>query len=307
MMTARFEMPTFEALVTEQAVVQGEKTRNRALGDYSNVIFPTQTWTKPRSCAVTDFMRPYCVDERVSLDGVAKGLCRARGSDKPLHWVDMGGGRGLALRQLALKVGSPENLITTNVDLFNMGVVGLSRQKRAQLEEETPGVTSETVAPRFIRADIQTVELPEPANVITAVETMQYLNDPLAAISNWYNQLAAGGSLIISAEHVWSESIRYVFGPGSDHTQTPTRHLLETFDAARIPYAATLDVDYASGHRPDLDPSKFYTLALQKVTGTRLVVNSGIAEIWENKDSYKGVYYEPRPDYQPIVEIVPAC
>lgn len=218
----------------------------------------------------------------------------------------MGGGRGLALRQLALKVGKTEDLMTTNVDLFNMGVVGLNPKKRAQLEEETPGATSEAAAPRFVQADMQTVELPEPADVITAVETMQYLNDPLAAISNWYNQLAAGGSLIISTDHEWSDWIRYVFESGRDHTQTPTRHLLETFDAAGIPYAATLDVDYVSGHRLTLNPNKFCTLALQKVTGTRLVVNSGVTEIRENDHSYKGVYYEPRPDYQPIVEVVPA-
>ncbi len=49
----------------------------------------------------------------------------------------------------------------------------------------------------FIRDDITTVRLPKKADVITALFVLQYVEDPLRAFANLYNQLSQGGRLYV--------------------------------------------------------------------------------------------------------------
>jgi hypothetical protein len=56
-MPTGFEEPKRNALIAEQATVQAEKFQGRLLGEYTNSIFPDQSWHKPRGSAVVDFVR----------------------------------------------------------------------------------------------------------------------------------------------------------------------------------------------------------------------------------------------------------
>lgn len=304
-MAPKFEAPAFEALVAEQEAVQAEKFQGRLLEEYGRYVFPGQDWREPRSSAVTDFLRPVCIGERVSLDGVIRGLCEAKG-DEPMRWVDMAGGRGLPMMQLTADPERREQLVMTNVDLFDFGMEGLRPDEITYLEDLAPGMTSDAAAPCFIQADVETVALPEPADLITTVEAMQYLNNPLAAISNWYNQLADNGLLIISTEHDWASWIRYQREPGQgDRDETPTKHVLEALQAGGVAFAASAESDWESGFRPDLDPDRIRNMVVQKRPGTRLIVNSPVTEVWVNPYNFKAVYYkEPEPGSSPIVEVV---
>ena len=187
-MPPKFNPQSFESLISEQEVVQAGKFQGRLLKEYNQYIFPGQAWREPCSSAVADFLRPFCVEDRVSLDGVIKGLCEVSDGN-PVRWVEMGGGRALPMRQLANDTARSEHLVMTNVDLFDFGLEGLEPEELTYLERLSPGVTHELIAPNFIQADAETVVLPEPADLITSVEAVQYLNNPLAAISNWYNQI----------------------------------------------------------------------------------------------------------------------
>lgn len=306
-MAPKFEAPAFEALATEQGAVQAGKFQGRLLGEYNKYIFPGQDWREPCSSAVTDFLRPFCVGERVSLGGVIRGLCEAS-TDDPVRWVEMGGGRSLPMRQLATDAAISERLTMTNVDLFDFGLEGLKPNEMTHLEDFAPGITHEFAAPHFIQADVETVLLPEPADLITSVEVMQYLNNPLAAVCNWYNQLADDGFLVISTEHDWVSWTRYQREPGQgDRDETPTKHLLEALEAAGVPFATSYESDWESGFRPDLDPNRFRNLVIQKAPGTQLVVNSPLTEVWVNPDNYKAAYYEePEPGSRSIIEVIAA-
>ena len=306
-MAPKFEAPAFEALVAEQEAVQAEKFQGRLLEEYGRYVFPGQDWREPRSSAVTDFLRPVCIGERVSLDGVIRGLCEAKG-DAPVRWIDMAGGRGLPMRQLTADAERRDHLVMTNVDLFDFGMEGLKPDEIAYLEDLAPGMTSDEAAPRFMQADVETVALPEPADLITTVESMQYLNNPLATISNWYNQLADNGLLIISTEHDWASWIRYQREPGQgDRDETPAKHLLEALQAGGVAYAASAESDWESGFRPDLDPDRIRNMVIQKRPGTQLVVNSPVTEVWVNPYNFKAAYYEePTQGSRPVVEVVAA-
>jgi len=304
-MLPTFETSAFKSLVAEQEVVQATKFQGRMLDEYSQYIFPGQRWRTPRSSEVTDFLRPLCLEERVSLDDVIQGLSVLKGEEL-VHWVDMGGGRALPMRQLANDTEISSHLAMTNVDLFDVGLDGLNANELTVLETVKPGMTHEAAAPYFIQADVETVILPEPADLITSIESMQYINNPLAAISNWYNQLADDGLIVISTEHDWTSWMRYRPAPNArNNDDTPTRHLLEALKEAGIAYAASGEIDFENGFRPKLDPERVSNLVIKKLPGTKMVVNSPVSEVWVSPHDYKAVYYEePTVGSEPLVEIV---
>lgn len=306
-MLPKFETPHFDTLLTEQEVVQNNKFQGRLLGEYNSHIFPSRGRPEPRPSAITDFLRPLCQGDTVSLDSMLRGVYETNAGE-PVRWVDMGAGRGLPMRQLASSAENRDKLTMTMVDLFDFGLEGLKSDETDYLEELSPGMTDEVTAPRFIQADVETVILPEPADVITSVEAMQYLNNPLAAVSNWYNQLTDNGVLIISTDHDWTGWVRYQREPGQgDRDETPTKHLLEELDKSGVAHAASYESDWEGGFRPDLDPGSFRNLVIQKRPGTQMVVNSIVTEVWVNPDDYKAAYYEePEPSACPVIEVIAA-
>lgn len=299
------ELSSLDSLLREQEVVQTSKFQGRQLREYNSYIFPGQEWREPVSSAIVDFLRPYCGDdERVSLEGVLKGLILAQ-PNEPVRLADMGGGRGLALRQLAAHPGLTGNILCTNVDLFNYGINDLDDHDIAHLENNAPGCTSEACAPRLVRANAEAVQLCEPMDIITSVEVMQYLDNPLASLCNWYNNLADNGLLIVSAEHDWSSWIR---PDGIDmyaHPEAmPAAQFLQALDTAGVSYAASYESDWRYS-RPKLNPCEFKNLVVQKKPGTQLRMHAVPARTWVNPFDYKAVYYaSPDLAEAPFIEVV---
>lgn len=305
-MSASFEQPSYDALIAEQAIVQAEKFQGRTLDEYSSYIFPNQNWPEPRGSAVVDFARPFIGDsDHVTLDRLLKGLSQAK-TDQTLIWVDMGGGRALPMRQLGATPNTSTRLKMTAVDLFDYGLDGLKPDELQFLENLAPGMTKPEAAPGIITDNVETVCLPEAADIITAVEIMQYLNNPLAALANWYNQLTDQGILVVATEHDWTSWIRYDEDlQGSKQDRTASEDFLEELTRAGIHYAATNRSDWQSGVRPDLDPNQIRILCVQKKPGTCLQITKPVSNIWINPYNFKAIYYEaPTNESSPTVEVV---
>lgn len=303
-MTSEIRDPGLEMLLAEQAEVQAHKFQGRQLDEYTRYIFPGQTWREPRSSAVTDFLSPYCIGDTVTLEGVLEGV-HAMNPDKSVVWADMGGGRGLPMRELAAR-GDGSWLTKLDVDLFDFGLEGLTEEEIAYLEDKSPGITSPENAPTVVLGDATTMVLPLRPDVVTSVEGVQYLNDPLKAIAGWYNQLHDNGLLIVSAEHDWASWIRYQREPGEgDRDKTPTKNLLDELGRKGIDFAASYEADYESGHRPDFNPGEFRNMVIRKRPGTSLVLNAALQDVWVNPWNFKASYYdESMADQQPLVEVV---
>ncbi len=305
-MSVDFETPSYDALLAEQASVQAEKFQGRILTEYTYHIFPGQSWRKPRGSAVADFIRPITGHaEHTTLEGVLEGLSKAK-EGGVVHWVDMGGGRALPMRQLGSTPDLGQRLRMTNVDLFDFGLEGLTLDELEYLEGFAPGMTEPGAEPTLMIGNVEIVRLPELADIITSVETMQYLNNPLQALSNWYNQLADNGVMFIATEHEWTGWVRYHRGLcGSNQGETPVKHLLEALSRADINYAVTDESDSESGVRPGADPDRIRIMAIQKRPGTSLRVTKPVAEVWVNPYNFKAVYYEaPAAEAAPVVEVV---
>lgn len=296
------ETPPIENLITEQERVQAEKFQSRLLEEHNGYIFPGQTWRVPRGSAVADLGRPLMDGAEVSLQAMLRGLS-ASAAGRQVHWVDMGGGRALPMRQLATIMPA---LRMTNVDLFNFGLGGVRPEEIDYLEALSPGMTRPEAAPFFIWDNIETVMLPEPADLITAVEVLQYLNDPLQALANWYNQLTDDRIMIIVGGRDWAHWIRYRRdADGRGQHAAPAYHVLEELASNGVPFAATYADDDADGYRPLLDPGSFRILAVQKKAGTLLRVNQQVVNVWVSPHKFKAVYYEdPAAGSSPIVEVV---
>jgi SAM-dependent methyltransferase len=302
-MTPQHEILKPDTLRAEQEIVQARKFQGRQLREYDGYLFSGQNYRIPRPSAVTDFLRPICVGDTVSLDGIFQGISIAD-DGRPVQWVDMGGGRALPMRQLGSDPEVRHRLIMTNVDLFDFGVKGLEPKEVDYLEGRNPGVMQEAAAPHLIQANVETVKLPEPADVITSVEMIQYLDNPLVSLSNWYNQLADNGLMLITTETDWASWIRYDSGLGNEN-ETPTKHLLQALSLAGVAHAASDETDWENGTRPILDPGRFRNLVIQKKPGTEMLVHSKVKKIWVNPMDYKAVYYEfPEPDGLPLISII---
>jgi hypothetical protein len=303
-MSSGIETLSFDSLVAEQAVVQAEKFQGRLLTQYDNYFFPGQNWPQPVGCATADFVKPIIGHNgRATLGGVLLGMSEKQ--EDQLHWVDMGGGRGLAMRQSNSMAGYGQKIHTSNVDLFDYGLDGLDNDELEYLECLSPGITNPDTKPNVILDNVETVQLAKPADIITSVEAIQYLNNPLQAIANWYNQLTDNGMMFVATEHDWASRVRYNVDSKTDRYETPLGHVIAELEQNSINYAAVVEVDWENGHRPKLDPNHIRIMAIQKSPGTMLRVTKPVTDIWLGDHNYKGAYYDaPSGQSAPIIEVV---
>ena len=282
-------------LQKEQERVQLEKFQGRQLREYNSHLFPGQIWREPRSAAISELLVDGLPVDGNSIEGLLYGMYVAR-KEEVVHWADMGGGRGLSMRQLLAAPGVSAALRATNVDLFDYDLNGLDSGEIEYLEGLGRGVIDAAAKPEVVIADVETVVLPVEPDLVTSIEVVQYLNDPLRSIANWYNQLAVGGLMVVSSEHDIASWIRYDKAHPtqriwSEDRPTPTAKLIEELGRCGIEHAITKSADGKNGQRI-YDPNDFTALALRKKADTTLQVNAPVTEVWVNPWDYKAVYYE---------------
>ncbi len=297
MMTAQFKTSHYASLVREQAEVQCGKQRDRLLNEYDALIVTGQQWERPPQDNVAAFLRPLCLTTRVSLEGILDGLHSTKGM--PVNWVDMGAGHALPMRQLACNPEMRARVSRTAVDLFLLKPEDMERPNANYVEQKYPGILDGRNCPSFLCADVETVVLPQPADVITSIESVQYLNNPLAVISNWYNQLADNGLVIVATNHKWSQWLAYGGGAGEESTcEAPAQHLTDALQSANIPFAAN------PGHL--FGVATYSCMAIQKKPGTQLQLRARVTEVRKSDKGYKRVFYEQvKGGLSPIEVVAP--
>jgi SAM-dependent methyltransferase len=288
-------------LLSEQQQAQAKKFQGRHIEEYDFLIFPGQHSLDPRSSAIIEFAQPFCDTPEMSINGIL-GYISLGNLDREVHWVDIGGGRGVATRAINVDKSLPENIRTSVVDLFDYGLLDLSGVEIEYIEKKHPGSTSAEADPRVVIADAETVELETKADLITSIELIQYLRNPIASLANWYNQLQDEGIMLVAAGHDWSTWIRY----GSQHGLSskgnyPMQDFLDTLTKAGINFGATLEADWENGTRPNQDLLMFSRLGIQKLPGTTIAQPARVNDIWTNDQLYKAVYYTQD---QPIIQVI---
>lgn len=282
-------------LLVEQQKVQAEKFQGRMLEEYNRYFFPGQEWKTPRGSAVTDLISNK-VPDAYTLQHLLLGMYAVK--ERKVFWADMGSGRALPMRQLMSSPGFSECVDMQAVDLFDYDLGGLSDEEIEFVNEIKPGMADSSSKPSLILDNAESVLLPQKADVITSLETIQYLDNPLGALSNWYNQLEDNGLMAVTAEHAWSSWMRYA--DRDFDIPTPSEDLIAMLQSSDVELAYTDESDWENGFRKD-DPQEFRRLVIVKKPNTELRVNASVNHVWVNPSDYKAVYYD-RTD-EPLIEL----
>lgn len=301
-MQSRFNLPHHTRLTQEQAEIQASKCQERLLEDYEDDYLFLANPATSGSSAVTDFLRARSAEHIPDIYHLLRGI-GAGARDVPLHWVDVGGGRMLAQRELMHKFDHADIALST-VDLFDHGLDGLDFIHKDELAH-----LFSDHAPTLIQDDATHAQFPRAANLVTAIELFEYLDDPLAVLANLYNQTSPGGIVVIGTAYDWSRSILRKRADGQVIRDNPSRmpaaELLRTFREHDIAFAATREVDIAQGQRPHLRDEAYQVLAIEKRANTRLAIARAALTPSLMPDGYKVQFYLDEPsDEAPLIQIL---
>lgn len=221
---------TDEQIAIAQGEIQRPNFKTRDVYDYSLALVPSR---RPHVFGEEEL--PCELLRRPSLDGdvgshdsqtsleqtlLVRVLRRLTDRQKePVHWADFGGGFGVAQREYRFAIDSTASVRTTNVDILTHDTVvelaairkkyGSDTPKYQKLQKLLVGKHASRYAPEFLRANMETVTLPEKADLITSLESIQYVLDPLRAITNMYENLKPGGIMAIMCMNGLDEAMQY--------------------------------------------------------------------------------------------------
>lgn len=289
-------------LLQQQAYTQRNKRRSRQLTQYGQQIFMVSDYRPCRS-PVSEFLGQFANADNVRLDIMLEGM--QEDHERPIHWADMGCGYAVAQRQAIVHPRLMGKVVTTGVDLFPLEVQDLPLEDQQALEQVSPGACSTEAGPYFIQGDIQTVALPGTADLITSVESISYLDNPLQAISNWYNQLTDDGILVVATEAgcSWTDSITYENHYTAHGEKLPMDHVVRELSYNGIAYALAKEADSFYGIRPLAEPSNASCLVIQKAPNTRMESVAEVAEVRVSCVGFKGIRYAQLPEGVPPIQV----
>jgi SAM-dependent methyltransferase len=195
---------------------------------------------------------------------------------QPLKWVDVGCGHRIAQREFQLAYPN-SRMETVGIDLIPPSWqevdVQIPTLEKAETRKHYRRLAQ--VPDNTIKGDATQLKF-GPCHLITAVEVIQYIEDKLAALCHWYNQLAPGGILIVTTETDWASWIRL-----KD----------ERFGANQVMDQFLSQVKYITEHMRRDDSDDIRTLIVFKEEGKTLKPKSKPTKIWINPHGYKASYY----------------
>lgn len=266
--TNRSPRPAVE-VVAEQRKVQDDTQRARLLQEYGSLLIGI-----PRS-PIGQFLSKQIPGRPSTFKEVLQALSRSFGD---MHWVDMGAGQAIAQREVNRMGHALGRIATTAVDLFPWSGIPindvLSDQLSAKLGSD---ILDEAYQPALMVGDVQSVRLEQPAHLITSVMCVMYLDNPLQAVANWYNQLADGGFLLIRGDNSWTTQI----GQANKENGMVMSQFVEHLQAEGIP--CTTDNIAQDG--------VFAGLAIRRTPGTSLQVAADVIDARRYTNGYTQVTY----------------
>lgn len=267
-------------LLPELAAIQEETQRNkntgRTLEEYNRYLFPAALTDTAGGKAV-DALLGVGAPTTESLQGFLLHMYAL--TERRVSWVDMGGGEANAMSMLMSSPGFSEC-----VDMLVVDALDYSGDSDAE----------PIVSPQRLVADIGSIVLDKPADFITSVESIQYLDNPLKAITEWYNQLASNGLLLVTAGHAW---MRFIQDRNADPEQPMLmRNYVSDLQKAGVQVAWTDDVEWDERalFPPNGSEDAVQRLLMYKKPNTTLSLNAKVHGVREMPAlaHYKYVKYE---------------
>jgi len=270
-------------LVRRQKEIQEDRRRVRDMTDYDALFFGSAVWP------VAKFIMT-----RTGAASFAQ-LVEVLGLDPDGLWADLGGGYGVAQRQAKLE-GLVGQLALVDVDALGWNDLPLTQEERWDIKDEVgANALHAKFRPMLIQADVQHVQLPKPATLLTSVQVWQYLEDKNACLVHWYNSLREGGLLLVAC-HEPMEDFMHV-EPWPFQTILPS--FLTTLERAGVAYT------YAAGPHPRIDNETVHVLAIERKPGTRLAARIRATMSWQHGEE-RGYVNSLYVGALPPIEVVQA-
>lgn len=138
-------------------------------------------------------------------------------------WTDLGAGNEFAIREAKYIINNP-NFKTYSVDILDKNNIEIIKERWSRfqhkwsvkelnsisLESAVDLLNKQTYAPKFFKKNIESVKLPEKADLITAVWVMQYSHNASKVFKNAKNNLKDKGIFMFNTDpfdHVRKEQL----------------------------------------------------------------------------------------------------
>lgn len=286
------------SLRDEQHAVQKSKAQSRGLDHYGEYFFDEYTEGFANTIAhlgLGKFLQDRYNSKTKSIEAVLQALIEQKNGT--IHWVDVGTGYAIAQRQANQNEKLRENLRTTAVDLFDYGNEdGESSDKKEIAEFYGTEILDDQFKPDLLLLeDAEKLHLGKKADIITCIETFQYLENPLQTMANLYNQLSDNGLLVIASQNPWLGYIKY----DENMRDAPSVDIVKALSENDIAFG--LSQQYlATNH---LMPALGNGLMISKKPNTKMSVNSRPTKRYINPFDFKVTYYEQPEKGKDLIEI----
>lgn len=289
--------------VQNQLYIQEQKERGRSMSEYNRYLFNHFLYLRPQSkdfsyFGIQDFFKKITGSETVSLPEILERLSMLKQGS--ISWTDIGGGLGIPMREL--KRDRPElarklkmNLMDL-IDWNNKSLPIINKIKARCKIELGKNILNDDFKPELFLGNAQTFNLPTKTDLVTSFESIQYIEDKLALIVNWYNQLEDGGFIIIASEHRWA---KWIINKNnlSNSNENIFNNLIQTLIDSGISIAMNKDSESESNEF-------LRALLIQKKNNTTLNLNATMVEVWTNSEGYTMSTYEVPKNESPVRVVV---
>ena len=244
---------THSELATQQLEAQELTYRTRTLAEYNSMLFS-------RTSPAAALLKRIVPGQPESFVDLLACLNDKYASEGGLDWADMGAGQAVAMREAAMRSRRVGSIAMQAVDLFGFDAIPVEDKERQQvIDQAGVDIWTPEYRPPLIQADAQTIQLEQAPQLITCFEGLQYIPDPLAAMCNWYNQLASGGLLIIATCAPWN-----TFMSQANDSGHSLDRMIEQIQDAGIRCATNLNSEVSAS------TFGFRTLVIERQPGTTL-------------------------------------
>lgn len=280
----------------EQVIAQRHKHVNRSLEDYDDLLLPDAE-SLPQSLFQNMLALHDIVDGKIlRVSTMLLAIAQQTGTgilEKPLRWLDVGGGTGHAQAQYSWM----NRKGTLHVKGINQDVVS---EHEIPEYHETQRIRLRQLSrfmPEKLLLDICLGTSERRSHLITSVFSIPYWNDPLRGIVNMYNNLEVGGIMSIATDSdvAWSALIRY--GRRSMQRQEPLEAFINLLAQYDIPHGLTpTNSSVLLGRRYS---QRYCGLSIQKVHDNHMELHAVPETVRVLPEEATGFAYHKVVRYQP--------
>ncbi len=275
----------------------------RTLLDYNREIYKTdlESTRSHFSNGVSHYINDYVIAHNIDPEPSLLQLIKSKWLDirKPIVWTDMGGGFGVPMREVKRGAYRLVGLNSADIDVSYVDAVDWEKERDSDATRkqalDTVGfnIFDNIFRPQFLKGSVETIKLQRRPDLLTAVDSIQYVDHKLETLVHWYNSLADNGIMIVASDMEWAGWVRNQGAVRIDDSDIFSEFIM-TLKKAGISVALTKNSSASSD-------AHVMALLVIKKPGTSLSLNTRFVGVESKVFGYDASYYsKPTRGRQPV-------